>query len=401
MTASDTLRIRRMDAFHVPVGLRRPVRHASFTRTHNETLVVRCELSDGSVGWGEGLPRTYVTGESIGSVWRHLHATDFSAFQSARFSDPMDVVALCDSYRLAGVPPDSGVEARECFGNSVRCAIEVSMLDAVCRGQECSLAEFIAKLPEARKLSQTQAAVRYSGVATASEGMRQWRTAFRMKIFGFRQVKIKVGAAGVNDVQFVSRIRRMLGSRVDLRIDANEAWSATEVVDRLGMLTPFGISSVEQPVPHAEVAELAEIRKHVDVPVMLDESLCCREDAERAIEAASCDLFNLRLSKCGGIVACVRLAALAVQNGLGYQLGCQVGETGILSAAGRQFACQVKGIRYLEGSYDGFLVRDRLTRENLTFGFGGRASRLSGNGLGVTIDDRQVEALSVRSLRLL
>ncbi len=134
---------------------------------------------------------------------------------------------------------------------------------------------------------------------------------------------------------------------------------------------------------------------------MLDESLCCLEDAERAISGGTCDLFNLRLSKCGGIVACIRLADLARRHGLGYQLGCQVGETGILSAAGRHFACNVGGIRYLEGSYDRFLVRETLIRENLTFGRRGRAARLTGAGLGITVNDRRVAEIALNSVNLI
>ena len=75
-----------------------------------------------------------------------------------------------------------------------------------------------------------------------------------------------------------------------------------------------------------------------------------------------CDLFNLRLSKCGGFIPSLRLAQLAKRHGLGYQLGCQVGETAILSAAGRHFATSVDGIRYLEGSYDRHLVWESLSR---------------------------------------
>ena len=95
---------------------------------------------------------------------------------------------------------------------------------------------------------------------------------------------------------------------------------------------------------------------------MLDESLCGMIDAERAVAGGWCDLFNLRLSKCGGFIPSLRLAQLARRHGLGYQLGCQVGETAILVAAGRHFASSVADIRYLEGSYDRHLVREALGR---------------------------------------
>jgi muconate cycloisomerase len=217
-----------------------------------------------------------------------------------------------------------------------------------------------------------------------------------MRLGGFRQCKIKVGSHGQNDVQRLRRFRRILGRRMDLRIDANEAWTADAVVDRIRELEPFGVTAVEQPVPHADVHVLSHARRRIHTPIVLDESICSRADAERAIAEGSCDLFNIRLSKCGGLLPSLDLAALASAHGLGFQLGCQVGETGILSAAGRAFACSVKGIRYLEGSYDMWLVKERLTRENLTFGWGGVAPRLTGPGLGVTVDANRLLRITLR-----
>ena len=54
-----------LEARHVRIPLRRKVTHASHTRTETDNVVVRCVLSDGSVGFGEGVPRDYVTGETI------------------------------------------------------------------------------------------------------------------------------------------------------------------------------------------------------------------------------------------------------------------------------------------------------------------------------------------------
>jgi muconate cycloisomerase len=85
---------------------------------------------------------------------------------------------------------------------------------------------------------------------------------------------------------------------------------------------------------------------------------------------------------------------------LGYQLGCQVGETGILSAAGRHFATSVAGIRFLEGSYDRHLLAERLTREDVTFGYGGRASALAGSGLGVSVDPQALARVTQRQERI-
>jgi muconate cycloisomerase len=244
--------------------------------------------------------------------------------------------------------------------------------------------------------------VRYSGaILSARAGFNLFLACLRVWVYRFAQVKVKVGIEGCDDVYRLRTIRRRLGRGVDLRVDANEAWRPGEAAERIAELEPFGITSVEQPVAHADVAALAEVRARVRTPIMLDESLCGRIDAERAIAGRTCDLFNLRLSKCGGFIPSLRLAQFARQHGLGYQLGCQVGETALLSAAGRHFASSVTGLRYLEGSYDRHLVREALGARDVTFGWGGRAPALPGPGLGVGLDAAALDRVTVRKEAIL
>jgi muconate cycloisomerase len=183
---------------------------------------------------------------------------------------------------------------------------------------------------------------------------------------------------------------------MDLRLDANEAWPASIVVDRVRPLLAAAPSALEQPVPHAEVEALAEIRPRLGVPIMLDESLCGYPDAIRSIEDGTADLFNVRLSKCGGIVPTLRIAALAQRSGLGVQLGCHPGETGLLSAAGRHVASNVRGFRYVEGSYDRHVLAENVTTRNLTFHPWGWAPPLRGPGLGVDVDPDALDRMTVR-----
>lgn len=394
------MKIRSLTAFQVPIGLRKPVRHASHVRYHNDTLIVRCELTNGHVGWGEGLPREYVTGESIESVWQHLQQSSFDTL-SDEFHDAREASEMFDQFTLAAVAAPEGVTPRECFGNSVRCALELALLDAACQTDRQSLGDFIASLPEAAEVIEQREEIFYSGVITSMTARKQWLSAWKMRLFGFGMIKVKVGTEGIDDRDCLRRIWKVVGPHVDLRVDANEAWQPDEIISRMEPLLPFHPTSLEQPVPHEAVEGLASVRPDLSVPIMLDESLCCEEDGERAIEQQTCDLFNIRLSKCGGIRSSVRLAAMARANGLGYQLGCQVGETGILSAAGRHFACNVGEIRYVEGSFDRFLVRETLTHENLTFARRGRAGRLTGPGLGISVKEERVRAIAERTAELI
>ena len=243
--------------------------------------------------------------------------------------------------------------------------------------------------------------VRYSGAITAANtGFKVRLAALRMWIWWFPNVKVKVGMAGHDDVYRLRQIRKRLGWSMDMRLDANEAWSPAEAGERIRALEPYKLSAIEQPIPHAEWKSLAALRREIKTPIMLDESLCSRVDAERAIEAQSCDLFNLRLSKCGGFIPTLRLAQLARQHNLGYQLGCQIGETALLSAAGRHFAASVKGIRWTEGSYDKHLVREALGTKDITVGWGGWGRALPGPGLGVRIDPAALQRVTVKKVTL-
>ncbi|MGA2034445.1 MAG: dipeptide epimerase [Thermoguttaceae bacterium] len=379
---TGAMRIVQITARIVHVPLRREVKHASATRRASSNLLVCCRLADGSEGWGEGVPREYVTGETPAGAMAQLAATPLAEQLAGDPGTWPEVLALCERFRPAAMGPDP----RGCYGNALRCALELSILDAYGRLFREPLSAVTKHFPPARPVWAEQDRVRYSTAITAQSPAAERLNALKMRLYGFAQCKVKVGLLGVDDGPRLRVLRRWIGRTIDLRLDANEAWHAAEVLGKIQPLLAAGISCIEQPVPHAEVEVLADLRRQIQVPLMLDESLTSLADAETAIRLGTCDLFNIRLSKCGGFLASLRLAALAHQAGLGYQLGCHPGETGILSAAGRHWAASVAAVRYLEGSYDRHLLAELLTQQDVTFGYGGWAPALPGPGLGVTID---------------
>lgn len=386
------MRIVELTAHRVLIPLKRAIKHASHARTETENIVVRCVLGDGTVGYGEGVPREYVTGESADSAIDLLKQSDLSR-QLPPCNEFLDAIRNCEKLTVP-TTDDRGIG-----GNAARCAVELAVLDAFGRHFGENLISVTKQI--APELVELQDRVQYSAIITSAKGLKLRLAAFAYRLYGFKQFKVKVGIPGYDDVARLKAIRRSVGSKVSLRIDANEAWSLAEAEERIPAFEPFGIESVEQPLKHEDAASLATLRKRVNTPLMLDESLCGMIDAERAVQGGWCDLFNLRLSKCGGFIPTLKLAAYAAKNGIGYQLGCQVGETAILSGAGRMFACSVKGIRFLEGSYDRHLVKDALGLEDITFGRGGWAPMLTGCGTGVRIDDARLQARTVRKETLI
>src|ERR1700758_2051565 len=119
------MRVVELTAFHIHIPLRKPIRHASHTRTATDNILVRCVLEDGTQGFGEGVPRDYVTGETIDSALALLRRSDLPA-QLETVKDFPGALALAERFRLAAISGDErGIQA-----NAARCAVELAILDA-------------------------------------------------------------------------------------------------------------------------------------------------------------------------------------------------------------------------------------------------------------------------------
>ena len=271
------MKIAALTAYHVRIPLRRRIRHASHTRTETDNLLVRCVLEDGSEGFGEGVPRDYVTGETIDSSFDLLRRSDLpSQGEDCRAFE--QAVALAERLRLAPIAGDE----RGCEGNAARCAVELAVLDAYGRHFGRPISDVTRLL--APEIYQPQTHVRYSGAITTARGYKTLVAALVFRIYRFRHVKVKVGMEGYDDPKRLRVVRRWAGRKIDIRLDANEAWTPANVVEHIRILEPFGISAIEQPVPHADVTSLRDVRRQIRTPIMLDESLCSRIDAARAAE---------------------------------------------------------------------------------------------------------------------
>jgi muconate cycloisomerase len=127
---------------------------------------------------------------------------------------------------------------------------------------------------------------------------------------------------------------------------------------------------------------------------MADESACTVMDVEEIIDQGFFNMVNVRLSKCGGFNQSLKMIDLLRKSGLSFQIGSQLGESGVLSAAGRSLCLVSSDAAYFDGSYDSFLLKENITTEDVTFGAGGEAGPLGGYGLGIKVDLRKLERLS-------
>ena len=224
--ARPPMRIVALTAYIVQLPLRREIKHASATRRENANLLIRCRLSDGSEGWGEGVPRSYVTGETPEGALQQLAATPLLRQLQRDCATWPDVIQLCGGFNRA-----STNRTRAATRQRVRCAVELSILDALGHSFGQPVSEVVQHYAPARAVHAPQDRVRYSTTITA-EAPAQERLGLKMRLYGFRQCKVKVGVAGADDAQRLRRIRFWIGRRMDLRLDANEAWRVDELPER-------------------------------------------------------------------------------------------------------------------------------------------------------------------------
>jgi muconate cycloisomerase len=205
-----------------------------------------------------------------------------------------------------------------------------------------------------------------------------------------RQIKLKLAPERA-EAQ-VRLVRRICGPRVELRVDVNMGWTFAEALARMEPLARLGVRCFEQPLDAGDLAGLARLGAATGLTVMADESFTTRASLEALIEQKACTAVNARISKCGGLVATLARCREALAAGLEVQIGCQVGESSLLSSAQLLLSAAVGRVRYAEGCYGRHLLREDPVRPVLQLGFGGRApTPAPGAGLGVTVDERRLE----------
>ncbi len=366
--------LKKIDLYLLKIQLCMPIKHYLAERTHSENLVVKVVTDSGVVGFGEGIARQYVTGEVMESSLRFLQDHLLPQLNGFHPSGPPDLIeALAEL-----LSEDNRAQAP-----AACCALELAILDAAGKTWSQSVAQM---------LGGGDQPLIYSAVIPMMSPPSFHRLLHLIRDMEMSFVKIKVG--NKRDTEVLSLAREILGHEVDLRVDANGAWSSEEAQKRIAAMMAYGISAVEQPVPKEDIQGLKRLSQQVEIPIIADESLCLERDAENLASLDACQVFNLRLSKCGGILAANRLYEIARKKAIAAQLGCQVGETGILSAAGRQLASSRK-LLYLEGSYSSYLLQDDIVNEPVEFGPGGVAQPLAGHGLGVSVNEETLQRLAV------
>lgn len=131
-------------------------------------------------------------------------------------------------------------------------------------------------------------------------------------------LKLKLGGDG--DPQRLEAVRKA-APKARLIVDANEAWSATNIPMNIEACLTAGVELIEQPLPAGADDLLATIER--PIPICADESIHVGADLDELV--GRYDAINIKLDKSGGLTEALSLLREAEARGLKIMVGCMVG----------------------------------------------------------------------------
>jgi len=374
------MRIESSELHFLEIPFRMSFSHGARTgRISSDSIVLRVS-SAGHDGFGEAVVREYVSGS--------LGEGDELRQEAARITSTLlaplkgrDLIWRQAAEILARIP---------CTPSSLPllCAVESAVLACAVEEQGTDVYTVLEREP-------VRTTVVYGGVlpfVPVETARAVLSTCARLKL---TNLKVKVGRDPLYNAEILRLCRRALGDDFDLRVDANSTWTLADADEQLEICARHGVRVIEQPFPVAESAGQAARMAGKGFSIMADEGVLTSADVRSLASSGGAQLLNLRLSKNGGLSRVLALAAEAEACGMSYQLGCMVGETGILSCMGRLAASLLPRPSYIEGSYDEILLEQNIVSPSFGFGPGGRAPICRGPGMGYRVEREQLSKFSL------
>jgi o-succinylbenzoate synthase len=140
---------------------------------------------------------------------------------------------------------------------------------------------------------------------------------------GFTCIKLKIGSIDFNEeLKLIRSVRKNFpSSDIELRVDANGAFSPEKAMEKLNRLSEFNIHSIEQPIKQGQWDKMAELCKTTPIPIALDEELIGVTDyneKKRLIDFIQPRFIILKPSLLGGFKASEEWINLASERKIGW-----------------------------------------------------------------------------------
>lgn len=183
---------------------------------------------------------------------------------------------------------------------------------------------------------------------------------------GFRCVKLKIGAIDFDaELDLIKKIRsRFSHHDVELRVDANGAFTYEEALYKLELLSQYALHSIEQPIKAGQWSFMSELCRESPLPIALDEELIGINDPEQKRQMLNIirpRYIILKPSLHGGMMGCREWIEIAKDMGIGSWITSAL-ESNVGLNAIAQFCSAVYGdsIAIPQGLGTGLLFTDNI-----------------------------------------
>ena len=384
------MKVKSLRTWRIALPLRRPHTWAgNFTPVGYGYTVLKLELEDGTVGWGEAQVLKDWGGE-FGS--RYGEAPQTTKIVIEELLAPLLVGEDCRQIELLLAKMDKFVRGYP----YAKAAIDVALHDAVGKLYGIPVYQLLGGMY--RREVALAHSLGLMDIQVAVDEAKQ------VVDEGITTLKVKVGIDAKRDIELVRRLRAAVGPDVKLRVDANQGYKSwKEALQVTRVMQGENIWYMEQPCEGLE--NMARVAQNTDVPVMADESAWTAHDVLRIIQFQAAEMLSVYYTKPGGLLKSKKLLAVAEAAGLRCDINGS-GEMGIGNAANLHLAAssaiidlpgtipvtstaqivrtKVAGHKYLDDIIEEpFIYRD------------GCMLVPEGPGLGITVNEAKLDQYSV------
>jgi len=197
---------------------------------------------------------------------------------------------------------------------SIKCGLETALLDFCNSGNRVL---YPSAFTEGKDSIQINGLIWMGDLGTMQKQVEQKIAA------GFHCIKMKIGAVEFEkELSLLKFIRDNYSEKeIDLRVDANGAFSPNEALEKLEQLSKFRIHSIEQPIKQGQWKEMAYLCKKSTLPIALDEELIgikTRTEKKSLLQELKPQYIILKPSLIGGFSESVEWIKLANERGIGW-----------------------------------------------------------------------------------
>lgn len=331
-------------------------------------------------GYGEGAPRQDETGESQASAAKKATELIKQTSFPWKLSDVSQIRDFVDS-----------LPNQKRYSSAI-CAVEMALYDALGKRQDTYITEYFPR-------DYYTDTIHYSFTIPIAQKVSTLEICKWINDMGIKHLRIKMGEDFEQNKRAIESVRSVCGDDSELRIDPNGVWNQHVAFQHIPLIKEYKIKVVEEPMEKDDpgLGEFAEVIRSMDVLLMACQSTPTLKDIEKVIKKGYHQMINIKLSRSGGFRRTLGIVDYPRNSGISFQIGCHLGESGILSAAGRGLCLLCKDAMYYDGSYDRFLLKENITADDVSFGLGGKAGPLNGPGLGVKVNRKALEHLCTKT----